>query len=288
MKIANARIFLPFISLLVPGICMAQPANTIHRKIKNNMVIMNSNQNKDIIKALYEQVLNNKDFKHLSGYISQNYVGVQGNTGPQAFEDPIAGLIKAFPNIHWTIEEPIAEGDKVMVSRKWTGTHAGQFQSFRATGKTITNNGMGIYTLKEGKITKATIQTDRLDFLQQLGVVPVDISQLSIPKDNTKQVIFIDKFIVPIKAEEEFMSRVNYNRSFIKKLPGFVKDNAYESTDNNGNILITTIAVWENEAALANAKEAVQAAYKQIGFDPAEMTKRLGITLDRAVYKALD
>jgi hypothetical protein len=102
--------------------------------------------------------------------------------------------------------------------------------------------------------------------------------------DTMKQ-IFIDKFLVPQNAKQEFIERLNINRNFIKKLPGFIQDAAYERTDEHGNLVLITIAVWENEAVLEKAKEAVQAEYKKQGFNLAEMMGRLHITIDRGIYK---
>lgn len=99
---------------------------------------------------------------------------------------------------------------------------------------------------------------------------------------------FIDKFTVPQNAKEEFVQRMNYNRNFIKNLPGFIEDKAYERTDEKGNFVCITIAVWKNEESVDKAKEAVQREYKRIGFNPAEMLARLNITLDRDTYQEID
>jgi len=77
------------------------------------------------------------------------------------------------------------------------------------------------------------------------------------------------------------------NRNFVKTLPGFIEDAAYENTDNDGNLVCITIALWESVEALDKAKEAVQAEYKKQGFDLAEMLKRLNIVTDRGVYKEI-
>jgi predicted ester cyclase len=221
----------------------------------------------------------------LKDIIADDYPGPNGLKGAAAFEAPIVSLIQAFPDIEWTIDALISEGDKVVVSSHWHGTHTGQFQHIKATGKSISNNGIVIYEFKDGKITGANVLTDRLGFLQQLDVLPQNITALANNKTNNDQVIFIDKFIIPASAKDEFIKQTSYNRNFIKNLPGFVRDNAYESSDDKGNILFTTTAVWENQDALNKAKEAIQADYKRIGFNPAELLKRLGITMDRAVYK---
>ncbi|MCD0472704.1 antibiotic biosynthesis monooxygenase [Flavobacterium sp. JAS] len=110
-------------------------------------------------------------------------------------------------------------------------------------------------------------------------------SHLETKKSENMKQIFIDKFIVPEKSKQEFLERVNINRNFIKNLNGFIKDEAYERTDEHGNFIFMTIAVWENEAVLKKAKEAVQSSYKKEGFDIAEMFARLKITMDRNIYK---
>lgn len=110
-------------------------------------------------------------------------------------------------------------------------------------------------------------------------------SQIETKKSENMKQIFIDKFIVPEKSKQEFLQRVNINRNFIKNLNGFIKDEAYERTDEHGNLIFMTIAVSENEAVLKKAKEAVQASYKKEGFDIAEMFTRLNITMDRNIYK---
>ena len=84
-----------------------------------------------------------------------------------------------------------------------------------------------------------------------------------------------------------FYERTSINRNFIKNLSGFMEDAAYGYTDNDGNLIRITVAVWENIQALNNAKEAVQAEYKKQGFNPAEMLKRLNIVADRGIYTEL-
>jgi len=96
--------------------------------------------------------------------------------------------------------------------------------------------------------------------------------------------IFIDRFIVPQNAKAEFTERMNINRSFIKQLPGFINDEAYERTNEEGNFICITIAVWASEEALKNAKERVQAEYQQQGFNLPAMLQRLDIRIERGQY----
>lgn len=96
--------------------------------------------------------------------------------------------------------------------------------------------------------------------------------------------VFIDKFTLPKTAVEEFYERMNYNRNFIKRLPGFIEDAAYEQMEENGKVNVITVAVWESHEALRKAKEAVQAEYKRIGFNPPELLTRLNVTSERGIY----
>jgi predicted ester cyclase len=273
----------------IPGISHAQANGGINESIKNKEVIMSTIQkNKEVIHELYEQALNKRNMALLQELVSEDYTGLNGKKGPAAFEEPLTPLLRAFPDAKWKIEALIAEGDKVMVRQKLQGTHTGQFQHFITTGKVISNDGIGLYELKGGKIISSQVNTDRLGFLQQLEAVPADLTRLSNKKAGKDQVRFIDKFLVPAAAKKEFYERMSINRNFIKKLPGFMEDVACEYTDNDGNLVCITVALWESREALNKAKEAVQAEYKKQGFDAAEMFKRLNIIADRGVYTEVE
>lgn len=100
--------------------------------------------------------------------------------------------------------------------------------------------------------------------------------------------IFIDKFIIPETSFEEFAERMNYNRDFIKKIPGFIRDTVYKSEDEQGNILIITVAEWKDELSLEKAKELVQDEYKRIGFNPPSFLSKLNVKMERGTYQEID
>jgi len=239
-------------------------------------------KNKEIIQKIYEQALNKRDLEILNNYISDEFVGIAGKKGVAAFQEPAQMLIKAMPDVQWTVQEIIAEGDKVMVKWKIQGTSKAPFTGFGPTGKAVSNEGMGIFTFKNGKIISTQVLTDRVGFLQQLEVLPQDLSGLATKKQN--RVLFIDKFQMPASSREEFIERMNMNRGFIKNQPGFIEDAAYEYVDDKGILHLVTVAQWQSMEAIEKAKEAVQAEYKRIGFDRNELYKRLQITVDRGVY----
>ena len=85
-----------------------------------------------------------------------------------------------------------------------------------------------------------------------------------------------------------FRKKMNYNREFIKKIPGFIQDKVYKSVDEQGNILIITIAEWGDELSLKKAKELVQDEYKRITFNPPEFLLKLDVKMERGIYQEID
>nr|WP_295932557.1 antibiotic biosynthesis monooxygenase [uncultured Dyadobacter sp.] len=110
-------------------------------------------------------------------------------------------------------------------------------------------------------------------------------SHNAIRQPQPEEVSFIDRFLVPAASRKEFTERVRINRQIISTLPGFIQDHAYERTTENGDTEFITVAIWASREALDSAKETVQAAYHREGFHPAAMMERLGITMDRGIYK---
>lgn len=84
----------------------------------------------------------------------------------------MASLLAAFPDGRWTIEDQVAEGDKVVTRFSFTGTHQGEFMGIAPTGKRVTTSGMVIDRIVEGKIVEEREEWDALGMMQQLGAVP--------------------------------------------------------------------------------------------------------------------
>ncbi len=92
--------------------------------------------------------------------------------GPNGAKQVVTLYRSAFPDTQITIDDILAEGDKVMV--RWTGrgTHKGQLLNLAATEKQVTVRGIDVYRIFGGKIQETWISWDALGFLQQLGAVP--------------------------------------------------------------------------------------------------------------------
>jgi predicted ester cyclase len=128
--------------------------------------------NKRKVEMLFESGFNQGNLAVLDDLIAPEYVGPQGDKGPAGFRGVTVALRGAFPDIHYTLDDVIGEGDRVAVRWHWTGTHKGPFRAFAPTGKSLTNPGMAIFKFKDGKIVGGALETDRLGFLEQIGAVP--------------------------------------------------------------------------------------------------------------------
>ncbi len=80
--------------------------------------------------------------------------------------------LKAFPDFSCTVEDIIAEGQKVMVRYIVRGTHLGMFRGFPATGKKIEMGGIGIERCAGDKIVESWHYSDTLGMMKQLGMIP--------------------------------------------------------------------------------------------------------------------
>jgi steroid delta-isomerase-like uncharacterized protein len=92
--------------------------------------------------------------------------------GPAGYLAIIGMMRGGFPDIQWTLEEVIAEGDKVAARFTMRGTHRGAFFGVPPTGKTIAVQAMNFYRLSGGQFVEERGQPDLLGLLQQIGAVP--------------------------------------------------------------------------------------------------------------------
>jgi len=93
-------------------------------------------------------------------------------TGLEGAKQAFSQFFAAFPDLQFTVEDMIAEGDKVASRVTARGTHKGDFQGLPATGKQVTQTGIDILRIAGGKIVERWGEFDNLGLLQQLGVVP--------------------------------------------------------------------------------------------------------------------
>jgi len=92
--------------------------------------------------------------------------------GPAGYLAVIGMMRSGFPDIQWTLEEMIAEDDKVAARFTMRGTHQGSFFGVPPTGKTIAVQALNFYRLSGGQFVEERGQPDLLGLLMQIGAVP--------------------------------------------------------------------------------------------------------------------
>lgn len=95
-----------------------------------------------------------------------------GATGAQALKQVWPVLLRAFPDLHVTVEDLIEEGDKVVSRNTVTGTHQGEYMGVPATGKSVTYKEIFICRFVNGRIAEIWGVVDVLSQMKQLGMIP--------------------------------------------------------------------------------------------------------------------
>jgi predicted ester cyclase len=90
----------------------------------------------------------------------------------EAHEQVAAMFARSFSDYRLTVDDQVAEGDRVATRWTWSMTHSGDFQGIPATDRRITIKGIGIDRFVEGKIVEHWVNMDQVGMLQQLGVIP--------------------------------------------------------------------------------------------------------------------
>lgn len=137
---------------------------------------MSTEENKALVRRVLEEVVNKKNLAAIDQLAAPNFVGHFTSFPP--VQD--AGMLKqvnsivltAFPDIVLTVEDLIAEGDKVAARLTFRGRHTGELMGIPPTGKQIMMSALHIWRFEGGKLVEAWVNSDDLGMMQQLGVVP--------------------------------------------------------------------------------------------------------------------
>jgi steroid delta-isomerase-like uncharacterized protein len=136
---------------------------------------MTAEGNKAVVRRYFEEVLNEGNIDLLDELAVPDFeehdpLPGQG-TGIDGLKDRV-GMLRDGLAPRFTIDDLIAEGDKVVI--RWTnaGTHVGEFLGAPPTGKSFKTPGINIFRVKDGKMTESWHVVDVLGQLQQLGLVP--------------------------------------------------------------------------------------------------------------------
>jgi len=136
-------------------------------------------QSTEISRRVFEEVWNNKKIDAVDELMAASYVHHDPqspvvSSGVEGYKQFVSHYLNAFPDLHFTIEDEIAD-ERTIVSR-WTatGTHHGDLPGIPRTGRKFSVTGMTIARVRNGKFVESWGNWDTLGLLQQLGVLPAE------------------------------------------------------------------------------------------------------------------
>jgi steroid delta-isomerase-like uncharacterized protein len=137
---------------------------------------MSTEENKALVRRYTQEVFNAHNPDRTQEFVAGNVVS---HNLPPGMPSGVEGIkqmthmfVSAFPDLHLTIEDVIAEGDKVVERWTGTGTQQGAFAGIPPTGKRVTTTGIDIFRIANGKVVEHWSSSNDLGLLQQLGVIP--------------------------------------------------------------------------------------------------------------------
>ena len=137
---------------------------------------MSTEQNKVIVRRIFDEIFNKGDAAAADRLVAPDLVEHAAvplcATGPETINQVAAWCQRTLPDVHFGIDDMVAEGDRVMVRLTLTGTNQGQFQGRPPTGKRVAQPQMHVFRLFDGKMVEHWEVRDDLSMMQQLGVVP--------------------------------------------------------------------------------------------------------------------
>jgi steroid delta-isomerase-like uncharacterized protein len=132
-------------------------------------------ENKALVRRLFEQGMNEKDDGVLDAVLSPDFVNHDmpaPSPGPEGFRQMLGMFRAAFPDMNVNLEEVLGDGDKVVTRGFFSGTHKGEFMGVPASGASINVKYIDVWRIQDGKITDNWVRLDLLGLMQQVGAVP--------------------------------------------------------------------------------------------------------------------
>jgi steroid delta-isomerase-like uncharacterized protein len=137
---------------------------------------MSENQaatNRDLARRFFEEVWNRGDEAAIDRYIAADAAGNDPTfgAGREAFRAQWRKWRAAFPDLHFAVEDLVAEGDKVVTRWTLTGTHQGEFLGIAPTGRAVSVAGMSLDRIAGDQIAEGFDAWDELGLHRQLGAI---------------------------------------------------------------------------------------------------------------------
>ena len=143
-----------------------------------NTISTTEAENKAQFRRIYEEMFNQGNLVIADELIAPDFLDHAAppgsNRGPESMRQLITILSTAFPDMHYTVEELVAEGDTVAVRVTMSGTHRGPgpLQGMPPTDRSVRVAQMHFIRFRDGKVVEHRAVRDDLGLMQQLGVIP--------------------------------------------------------------------------------------------------------------------
>jgi steroid delta-isomerase-like uncharacterized protein len=141
---------------------------------------MATDQNKALARRFIEELFNRGNTSAADEILALDFVeheqlppGIPNNR--EGVKVLATMLRSAFPDLKATIEDTIAEGDKVVIRMTWSGTHKGEFMGVPATGKRVSIGVIDVIRMDGGKFVEHWGQMDSMGMMQQIGAIPAPV-----------------------------------------------------------------------------------------------------------------
>jgi steroid delta-isomerase-like uncharacterized protein len=137
---------------------------------------MSTEENKAQFQRTYEELFNKGNLAVADELVAPDFLNFDAlpgrDRGPESMRSMVMMLRAAFPDLHFTVEELVAEGDTVMGRVTLSGTHQGSFQGMPPTGRSFQQEQMHPVRFREGKAIEHRAVRDDLGMMRQLGLIP--------------------------------------------------------------------------------------------------------------------
>jgi|SRR6185436_6875543 len=136
---------------------------------------MANEENKNLIKQLFSECMNGRNFSLMDKIIAPGFInhGIpNAKTGPEGFKEILNQFLSGFPDMKINLEHVIGDGDMVATHGYWTGTHQGSFMGIPATGKQTRTEFIDVWKIQNGKCIENWVQMDMPGLMQQIGMMP--------------------------------------------------------------------------------------------------------------------
>ncbi|NOZ60448.1 MAG: ester cyclase [Calditrichaeota bacterium] len=132
-------------------------------------------ENKAAVRRLIDEAWNKGNLAVIDEILSPNYIlhiDAPGANDREGYKQAISMYRTAMPDFQFTIDDMIAEGNKVVIRCTMTGTQKGELMGSSPTGKKLTMTAISIRYFENGKVIEEWVETNMLGFMQQMGIIP--------------------------------------------------------------------------------------------------------------------